>query len=165
MGTKKTPAEEAQVDAEARPESEQPAADASSSAPTEGTSAPAAHEAKPAEPKPPEQLTPAAWAAKLGHARKASPLLVSTKDSRTPKAGPARFSVQHTVADQLHGWSAHKQNTADELVITREAYEGALLAASKPVAPQDADGKPTGAPKYRPHVAALSPFCPRGNAQ
>jgi pyruvate dehydrogenase E2 component (dihydrolipoamide acetyltransferase) len=179
MGTKKTPGDEPQVDADVRPESEQPAPEANTALavvegepPAEAPAAPAtapteapapAAEAPPA--KPPEQLTPAAWAAKLGHARKASPLLVSTKDSREPKPGPARFSPQHAAADQLHGWSAHKQHTADELVITRKAYEAALAAALTPVAPTDEDGKPTGAPKYRPHAAALSPFCPRGNAQ
>lgn len=172
MGTKKTPAEEAQVDADVRPESEQPASsgeDSTATMPTSDASpdAPAApaEAAPPVDVKAPTLLSPDAWAVKLGHARKASPLLLSNRDSKTPQARPPGFSPAHSAAAQLHGWSAHKLHTADELAITREAYEHALSAALSPVRAVDADGKPTGAPKYRPHAAALSPFSPRGNAQ
>ncbi len=163
MVIKKTPADEAQVDAEARPESaasepvEVPAEVSSSDA------APVAPEA--ANPKPPEVFTPAGWAGKLGRLGKPSGLKVSTRDSKEPQARAERFSLAHSAADQLHGWSAHKLHTADPLLITRDAYEAALAAALTPVTPTDKDGKPTGAPKYRPHAAALSPFSTRGNAQ
>lgn len=122
MSKPKTPAEQAQVDAEVRPDSSPPAAK------------PAAKE---------EPTTPEYWAGKLGHvAKKASPLDVNGKRR------PLHFDVAHAAADQLHGWSFHKLHTVDPLVLTEDAYKGALAAALK----TDKAGH------YVPHGPALSKF-------
>jgi hypothetical protein len=170
MGTKKTPAEEAQVDAEVRPENDQSAVDTSAPAATAGDEAPPQEPPASTEEKTQAEAkvvlrTPEEWARATGHVGKSSPLSLSNRTSKVPQSRGDRFDAQHSAADQLHGWSAHKQHTADKFELSREAYEAALAAALKPVASTDKDGKPTGAPKYRPHAAALSPFCTRGNAQ
>lgn len=119
--SKKTPAEQAQVDAEERPDSSQP---------------------EPAAPEKPEPTTPEYWALKLGHvAKKASPLDVNGKRR------PLHFDAAHAAADQLHGWSLHKQHTTEPLVLSQSDYEAALSAALSP------KGR-----HYVPHTGALSKF-------
>lgn len=98
-----------------------------------------------ARPRPvPERRTPEEWAQALGYVGKRSSLTINGQRRPTP------FQWQHAAADQLHGWSLHKQHTVELFKLTRAAYEAALQAASKP------SGR-----TYQAHSAALSPFCNR----
>lgn len=94
----------------------------------------------------PLKLAPDAWARRLGHVGKVSGLTINKKPV------PAPFSWRHAAADQIHGWSLHKQHTTTPLTLLQGDYEAALKAAEKP----DKDGN------YQPHPAALSQFR-RGN--
>lgn len=97
---------------------------------------------EPAEKTPNEPTTPEYWARKLGHvAKKASPLDVNGKRR------PLHFDAAHAAADQLHGWSLHKQHTTEPLVLSQSDYEAALSAALSP------KGR-----HYVPHTGALSKF-------
>nr|PZN62467.1 MAG: hypothetical protein DIU58_12345 [Sphaerobacter thermophilus] len=71
---------------------------------------------------PPELLTPAEWAERLGLIRKGNPLVPQV---------PTHADWRHAVADQLHGWSAHAyHHQSKPFRISREDYDAALLAAA-----------------------------------
>src|SRR5690606_16040954 len=139
----KQKAEQAQVDAEVRPETKPPEGEkpGAGNGPPPGDAPPDA----PASDKPAEEQEPATreyWARKLGHvAKKASPLDVNGKRR------PLHFDTAHAAADQLHGWSLHKQHTTEPLVLSQSDYEAALSAALSP------KGR-----HYVPHTGALSKF-------
>lgn len=143
MSKQKAPAEQAQVDAEVRPETKPPEGEkpVAGNVPPAGDAPPDAPASdKPAEKQ--EPTTPEYWARKLGHvAKKASPLDVNGKRR------PLHFDAAHAAADQLHGWSLHKQHTTDPLVLSQSDYEAALSAALSP------KGR-----HYVPHTGALSKF-------
>ena len=80
---------------------------------------------RPAQPVRPaaEKLEPHQWAEKLGNMIKGSP---HVPHARTfPNAA-------HAVADQLHGWSAHRHHyQTTPLLLAKEDYEAALEAAGE----------------------------------
>jgi hypothetical protein len=64
-------------------------------------------------------------------------------------------SPEYRAAETLHGWGVHHLHTADPLLITREAFDAALVAGHT----ADAQGN------YTPHAPALAPHMqPKGDA-
>ena len=81
--------------------------------------------------------TPDAWAKELGNFKAGNPFIPQVSEN---------YSLAHSAADRLHGWSEHAyqfQAESDALLITREDYEAALAAALK-------------FPTVAPHGPALS---------
>lgn len=79
------------------------------------------------------------------HGRKLGVVRVS-KITINGKAGEFK-TPEFRAAEVLHGWPSHASHTADPLLISREAFDAALVA----VATADASGN------YAPHAAALAP--------
>lgn len=87
----------------------------------------------PAAPEP-VKLTPAQWAEKLGHMRRADP--------RIPQS-VTHADWQHAAADRLYGWAKHAYNFQTQPFLLSQAdYELALEAAAQ-------------YPLKAPHAAAL----------
>jgi hypothetical protein len=64
-------------------------------------------------------------------------------------------SPEYRAAETLHGWGVHHLHTADPLLITREAFDAALVAG------HTADERGN----YTPHAPALAPHMqPKGDA-
>lgn len=129
--------------------------------------------AEPAEPAAaPEKATPEDHARATGNLAARTPSIAFGTQRQ-------RYTWQHEAAAQLHGWNAHPLNTADPLLITRAAYEGALKAVEAPVTRErDAKTGHSGDPltaeqvaklkdtsrlvtTYEPHTDALSPHAPK----
>lgn len=56
-------------------------------------------------------------------------------------------SPEYRAAETLHGWSSHEQHTAEPLLLTRDAFLAAIVAAHEPCARG----------QYTPHTPALAP--------
>lgn len=64
-------------------------------------------------------------------------------------------SPEYRAAETLHGWAAHALNTADDLLISRDAFKAAIEATKT----ADARGN------YTPHTDALAPHLKKGGAK
>lgn len=107
------------------------------------------------------------------HAKALSAVKTITRTARVNNE-PETFQLyhwQHSAAAALHGWANHEHHEAKPMQLSREDYNAALLAATKPVTRLlGADGKPgeitdsheaaaKGLPTitdYEPHAPALS---------
>lgn len=94
-----------------------------------------------------ETMTPLEHAQALGLVRSA---FRQVRADGEKSDSMALFDWRHNSADALHGWSHHEYHAGAPLQLTREDYEAALEAASKP----RADGH------YVPHEAAKGKYFP-----